>query len=273
MQNLRSALCVVVVECLAFASCAHAQDRTLSPERAASAARLIAAYPDQLDRLDDAMLAFKDGTRLVFDDGRGAKSFDEMLAHADIKDQLAQPYPAGAAAAPPPANFDPGRFRNAAFFKKIYGDCAKGQVAAHLVSIDWLPNKKGGQLKVTSINGVAENLKAVSAELDALPPSFDRFLVPSAGTYNCRDVAGTKQPSMHAYGAAIDINVRQSDYWRWSKPGRGGAIPYRNRVPREIVSIFERHGFIWGGKWYHYDTMHFEYRPELITPQPAQPQR
>ena len=34
----------------------------------------------------------------------------------------------------------------------------------------------------------------------------------------------------------------------------------------KIVEIFERHGFIWGGKWYHYDTMHFEYRPELLPP-------
>ncbi len=32
----------------------------------------------------------------------------------------------------------------------------------------------------------------------------------------------------------------------------------------EIVRIFEKHGFIWGGRWYHYDTMHFEYRPELV---------
>jgi len=22
--------------------------------------------------------------------------------------------------------------------------------------------------------------------------------------------------------------------------------------------------FIWRGRWYHYDTMHFEYRPELF---------
>jgi hypothetical protein len=22
--------------------------------------------------------------------------------------------------------------------------------------------------------------------------------------------------------------------------------------------------FIWGGKWYHHDTMHFEYRPEIV---------
>jgi hypothetical protein len=37
-------------------------------------------------------------------------------------------------------------------------------------------------------------------------------------------------------------------------------------MPREIVDAFERHGFIWGGRWYHYDTMHFEYRPELLAP-------
>jgi hypothetical protein len=22
---------------------------------------------------------------------------------------------------------------------------------------------------------------------------------------------------------------------------------------------------VWGGKWWHFDTMHFEYRPELIA--------
>jgi hypothetical protein len=33
-------------------------------------------------------------------------------------------------------------------------------------------------------------------------------------------------------------------------------------MTHEIVDIFERRGFVWGGKWYRYDTMHFEYRPE-----------
>ncbi len=37
-----------------------------------------------------------------------------------------------------------------------------------------------------------------------------------------------------------------------------------NRTPREIMDIFEKYGFIWGGYWYHYDTMHFEYRPEIL---------
>jgi hypothetical protein len=32
------------------------------------------------------------------------------------------------------------------------------------------------------------------------------------------------------------------------------------------MDAFEAEGFIWGGRWYHYDTMHFEYRPELLSP-------
>ena len=76
-------------------------------------------------------------------------------------------------------------------------------------------------------------------------------------------VVDTGRMSMHGYAAAIDLNLKVSDYWLWA--GKGKTIPYKNRMPREIVDIFERHGFIWGGKWYHYDTMHFEYRPELLT--------
>jgi hypothetical protein len=72
-------------------------------------------------------------------------------------------------------------------------------------------------------------------------------------------VKDTGQRSMHALGAAIDINTRYADYWLLS-----GRKRYRNRIPWRIVAVFERHGFIWGGKWSHFDTMHFEYRPELL---------
>jgi hypothetical protein len=39
----------------------------------------------------------------------------------------------------------------------------------------------------------------------------------------------------------------------------------RRSWPSEIIEAIERHGFIWGGKWWHFDTMHFEYRPEIIA--------
>ncbi len=79
-------------------------------------------------------------------------------------------------------------------------------------------------------------------------------------------IAGTSRVSAHGSGIAIDIAVEQTDYWRWGGKASGGRIAYKNRIPLEIVHIFERHGFIWGGRWSHYDTMHFEYRPELLPP-------
>ena len=69
--------------------------------------------------------------------------------------------------------------------------------------------------------------------------------------------------AIYGFGIAIDIAAAHSHYWLRAKPGAGGHIAYKNEIPWEIVRIFEAHGFIWGGKWYHYDTMHFEYRPEL----------
>ncbi len=113
---------------------------------------------------------------------------------------------------------------------------------------------------------MARRLAAVSAELDRLPKAFDRYLAPASGTYNCRPIAGTNRVSAHGWGFAVDIVANQSDYWRWAATDGAEKVAYRNRIPLEIVHIFERHGFIWGGRWYHYDTMHFEYRPELLPP-------
>ena len=150
-------------------------------------------------------------------------------------------------------------------FHKMYGDCRRNEVPAQLAPVAWLPKKKGGMLQITRINGVDKKLSLVSDELDALPASFDKFLLPVAGGYNCRPIAGTSRPSAHGTGTAVDIAVKHAHYWRWSKPDADNRYPYRNAVPPEIVRVFEKHGFIWGGKWYHYDTMHFEYRPEILA--------
>lgn len=208
------------------------------------------------------MLVWRDGTRMPLDDGVSGKSFDALLETADIEDMFAQRYPLGAPLAPPPHNADPGRARNEAFFMKMYGDCRRGAVDKTLVDVVWLPSKRAQRLRVTSVNGAAEKLAAVSRELDALPAKFTTYLEPSEGTYNCRVIAGTDRLSAHATATAIDIARAHGHYWRWSEPGGGAA--YRNEIPYEVVAIFEKHGFIWGGKWSHYDTLHFEYRPEIL---------
>jgi hypothetical protein len=152
----------------------------------------------------------------------------------------------------------------------MYGDCRAGEVAPKLVHVVWLPSSWGHSLAITSVNGVDRQLDAISHELDGLPAADKKYLFPPGGTYVCRKVADTGQPSMHGWGAAIDINPAYSDYWLWRRSG--GRLPaYINRIAQEIVTIFERHGFIWGGRWAHFDTMHFEYRPELLG-QPPEPE-
>jgi hypothetical protein len=220
---------------------------------------LVRAYPDFLASHDGKVLVWKDGTRMPVSDGRSDKTFEDKLRQASILDQFSIPYVKGPLGRPPAPEHDPGRFRNTAFFDKMYGDCSRGEVQRKLVKVAWLPKSGGGFVQITSVNGIADRLRAVSEELDALGPDVKRFAFPSAGTFNCRTVKDTGNRSMHAWGAAIDINTASSDYWLWS---RGGA--YRNRIPFAIVDIFEKHGFIWGGKWGHFDTMHFEYRPELL---------
>ena len=117
------------------------------------------------------------------------------------------------------------------FFAKIYGDCREGEVSASMKDVRWVD---GSSVEVSNVNGLADRLQRVADELAELPDSFDQFLVPSAGTYNCRTIAGTDRMSMHAFAAAIDISTATTDYWLWNEPV-DGRYPYRNQVPFEIV--------------------------------------
>ena len=67
---------------------------------------------------------------------------------------------------------------------------------------------------------------------------------------------------MHAWAIAIDLDTTRSHYWRNERQDE--PLVWKNSYPQAIVDAFEAEGFIWGGRWYHFDTMHFEYRPELL---------
>jgi hypothetical protein len=66
------------------------------------------------------------------------------------------------------------------------------------------------------------------------------------GCFQPRFIAGTHTLSYHAFGLAIDLNVPENQ--------RGT----RGRMNRQIVDIFEKWGFGWGGRWRWTDPMHFE---------------
>jgi hypothetical protein len=232
------------------------------PGMAASMDDLLRAYPNALAGFDGVDLIWRDGTHMPVGDGMPDKSMGEQIQHGSILDQLRLAYPVGAPPLPAPQQ-DTGRIRNRTFFNKLYGNCKAGEVAPKLVPVVWLPTTWGHTISITSVNGVDRELTAVSRELDALPAEDKKYLYPPGGTYNCRPVADTDQTSMHGWGAAIDINPAYSNYWLWRRTAIGMPA-YVNRIPPDVVAVFERHGFIWGGRWTHFDTMHFEYRPELL---------
>ena len=155
-----------------------------------------------------------------------------------------------------------GRARNEAFFFKMYGASA-AEVQRKLVPVVWLPKHLNQRIMVTSVNGINQKLQAVSDELDKLPDEYIKYLQNPGGTFNWRPIVNTDRMSAHSYGIAIDVVVSKSNYWEWEK--QNGQIVWHNQIPQAIVDAFEAEGFAWGGRWYHYDTMHFEYRPELAA--------
>lgn len=225
--------------------------------------RLVSSYPDKIGGYDNEFLNLKNGMKFRISDSRTDKTFQELLESPDIDDMFYARYPVGAAPTQPTKDIDPGRVRFEPLFVAMYGDCNRNEVVKNLRTIRWLPKHAGGSVAITMLNGVANALEGVSREFDELPNDLVKYLIPLAGAYNCRKVAGSSLKSMHAFGAAIDINIKYANYWRWA-PNDRDQLHWRNRIPIQIVHIFEKHGFIWGGHWYHYDTMHFEYRPELL---------
>lgn len=246
---------------------------TWTISRAQAAERLARAYPGALERGDDQQIRWRDGSLLAPAIPKGSPqppppdAPSGWLTSPDLRAIFQEPYPVGAKFTAPPTA-DPGRNRPQWFFLKLYGDCRSGAARDDLVDIAWLPSKRGpkSKLRMSRRFGIAQRVAAISTALDQLPARFDRFLYPPGGGFACRTIAGTNRLSAHAYGIAIDIAVKPSDYWRWSRADRNAPPAYRNRIPGAIVEIFEAHGFIWGGKWRHFDTMHFEYRPELLPP-------
>ncbi|MBQ3618369.1 MAG: M15 family metallopeptidase [Bacteroidales bacterium] len=242
-----------IIAAIFAASFANAQIAARVPQ---NAQKLIDAYPDMQLTYSDNAIVFPDGTKIPYDDGK-EKDFVTMLDNSDIEDMFSMTY--DTEATEPAYLNDCGRSRCEALFKKMYGNSA-AEVQKHLVKIEWF----GQQLPITTVNGVDKHLRAVYEELKA-KPELKKYLL-QASSFYWRQVRGANRQSAHSYGIAFDINVANSNYWLWSNKGKGetDTIKYVNRIPQEIVKIFEKHGFIWGGRWYHYDTMHFEYRPEFL---------
>jgi hypothetical protein len=208
---------------------------------------LVRYYGVRAEEVDGAWWARIGDVRIPYDDGK-TKSADEKLEHPDVTDAFSPRYRTGPIRAVTSPDEDPGRARLDAVLRAAYP-------TRDLVRIDFV----GHAVRVhAKAQAAFARVSARIATLVAADRSLAPFVARLGGTFNPRNIAGTDRPSAHSYGIAIDLDERHSDYWRWQKTG------WRNRMPQAIVDAFEAEGFIWGGRWYHFDTMHFEYRPELL---------
>jgi len=233
---------------------------------------LVQSYPKHLIETEEPnTVQWKDGSVAVFDDARVKTDYDTLLDHASLADQMRMPYSLGWPVPVPAPYEDPGRVRNEAFFRTVYGD-SEAAVRAQLDEVAWNVGGRRGVVRFSGNNGAAEALARVAADLDAASEAAQALVAQPNGTFVWRAIAGTNRLSMHSFGIAIDFQMppRLQRYWKWEPGASQGNSTYPAEVLSdaalgEVVTIFEEHGFIWGGKWYHFDLFHFEYRPELIA--------
>ncbi|MFM7774160.1 MAG: M15 family metallopeptidase [Candidatus Kapaibacterium sp.] len=258
----RSHLPIAVSSCFLCLTIVWSQSSSVPRDDAAAVAQSFhTAYPSTVLSHTDSGITLVNGRMFTSRSHAPEDAYERMLDAATLADMLNIPYAKGVATGVPPRNHDPGRARHTAFFDAMYGGTSAA-VKKACSGIRWVD---GTSLQCTRINGVDHHLQSIADEFRRSHPRLLPYLTRPGGTLVWRTIAGTHRRSAHSYGIAIDINVERSDYWRTAGT-RDTEVVYRNRIPQEIVDVFERHGFIWGGKWYHYDTMHFEFRPELCPP-------
>ena len=120
--------------------------------------------------------------------------------------------------------------------------------------------KYSATVNLTVNTGVAKTVQQIFQEIYE---SDERFPIKDIGGYNWR---GDGSPSEHCLGLAIDINYNENymctnsgaaltgSFWR---PGEN---PYSISPNSDVVRIFAKYGFGWGGTWNSKkDYMHFSY--------------
>jgi len=157
------------------------------------------------------------------------------------------------------------------FLNSLWESHTQVETERRLVWVNFL----GRRIRIHQL--IRENLALVEAQILAsvsTDPSVQTWInsIDTPQTFSWRTIAITESRSYHSYGIAIDILPRnlagKQTYWLWTSQHRADwwNVSYNERYhpPAPVITAFETHGFIWGGKWQQFDTMHFEYRPELL---------
>lgn len=211
-------------------------------------------YPDAIARCESEQLVLKDNRKIAFYNPSLKRDIDSMMQNPDLYAVFYYSYDKNKIS-------DAGRVRLYPLLELTYGKDQK-TIEKNLIPVHFV----GQRVLFNKQNQAAEALKKVSTECEKLLKQKPHWAIyfQNVSTYYYRKIAGTELLSSHSFGIAIDLNPHYARYWRWDNKNQKNTIKNK-QYPQEIVAIFEKYGFIWGGRWEHYDTMHFEYRPEFLN--------
>jgi hypothetical protein len=261
--------------------------RQQEPDRGERIMRTLAqAYPDRLGPAE-----YRDGDWAVPVRGEWFYYAEGRLLPGELRSRAAeydpQPFYNYSAELPPwkePGPDEAARFREQAARRAQHPP----KRSQHFYDALWRAhNRDEAYDRIKSIRFLGKSVMVHYSILEELSLVEERILTESKtnspvrqwinriGTldgWNWRSIADTQSRSFHAYGAALDMlpssTGRLETYWLWTARTRSDwwAVPYDQRLhpPEAVIKAFEAYGFVWGGKWLFYDTMHFEYRPEIF---------
>jgi hypothetical protein len=228
-------------------------------------------------------------------------SFYDRMERMDVASILNLPFQKGLIPLPMRTrNQDPGRQRLESLLMAVYGE-TEAEVHKNLISVDFLGekilfNKKNGA--AAALSAISEEILQTQKTDKELRTYIEPWIAHRRSlresTFDWRTVAASRHLSSHSFGTAIDlynVEIPGPVYWLWEAvrerqqelAKQGKKVSYEEllksaketdyqqfktrpfiQVPTQLIRIFEKYGFIWGGKWFHFDPMHFEYRPEFF---------
>jgi hypothetical protein len=165
---------------------------------------------------------------------------------------------------------NPGAARSS-FFETLWQARTREEAFSQQKRINFLDRSLQIHQDIVAPLGRVEARIQELAKNDPEIPAWLNNLASITG-WNWRNIAGSENRSFHAYGAAVDLLMKtqtgMETYWQWTAAKgidwRTVPAERRQNPPTAVIRTFEEQGFIWGGRWSRYDTMHFEYHPELL---------
>jgi hypothetical protein len=225
------------------------------------------SFIDSVSYPEEDVIFMMAGRPIHFQDGRMLA--EDRLGAAERFDPIFYRYPLGPLVDPLPLT-DPPTY-STDFLEALFGT-TETQIRRHCRSISFL----GHSMFLNTL--ILEPLREVEREIReaaAVDPEVAEWVEELEVTYSFifREIAASRTRSLHGFGLAVDLVPSSYEgrhvYWRWSRAldrENWYRIPLarRWRPPPAVIEAFEGNGFVWGGKWSHFDTIHFEYRPEIL---------